>query len=158
LPVHAAARDIQGVSAELATWIVEIGELRPGADFELDAARLVARRASDRFDGADWPRGVAMLSSVPTLSGVVAVARVWAHLTSRDTGALSHADALAVLSEHAGTRFDPDVVRAARTVVAQEAQFAPLPAFQPRAHGWPGPFAWRRIVAPRLLSHLVAEN
>ena len=120
---------------------------------QVQHACFLAFYSHERWDGAGWPAELPG-SDIPVASRVLTVARAWSGLTAKDTPELSHEVALLALSARAGTQFDPSVVAAAGTVVAQEAQFARLPAFQPRLHDWPGSYGWRRTVAPRLLGRL----
>jgi hypothetical protein len=120
---------------------------------EIDEACFLALYSHERWDGTGSP---AKLPGpfVPLGSRVIAVAQAWSAQTAQGTPELSHEEALLGLAARAETQFDPAVVEAARTVVEQEAQFTPLPAFQPRLHAWPGSYSWRRDVAPRLLGRL----
>lgn len=122
---------------------------------QVQEACFIALYSHERWDGAGWPAELPG-SQIPLPSRVLAVARAWSGLTAKNTAGLSHEVALLALGARAGTQFDPSVVDAATTVVAQEAQFARLPAFQPRLHAWPGSYGWRRSLAPRLLSRLAA--
>jgi hypothetical protein len=121
---------------------------------QIQEACFLALYSRERWDGTGWPAELPG-PHIPLGSRVVAVAHAWSSLTARDTPELSHEEALLALAARVGTHFDPRVVDAARTVVEQEAQFARLPAFKPRLHAWPGSYAWRRTVAPRLLRRLV---
>jgi hypothetical protein len=120
---------------------------------EVQEACSLALYSRERWDGTGWPASLPG-PFIPLGSRLVAVAQAWSALTARDTPELEHGEALLGLAASSGTQFDPAVVDAARTVVAQEAQFTPLPAFQPRLHAWPGSYAWRRTVAPRLLGRV----
>jgi HD domain len=120
---------------------------------EVQEACFLALYARERWDGTGWPAKLPG-PAIPLGSRVVAVAKAWSAQTAQGSPELNHEEALLGLAAGSGTQFDPAVVEAARTVVAQEAQFTPLPAFQPRLHGWPGSYAWRRTVAPRVLGRL----
>jgi hypothetical protein len=124
---------------------------------QIQEACFLALHSRERWDGTGWPAELPG-AHIPLGSRVVAVAHAWSSLTARDTSELSHEEALLALAVRAGTHFDPRVVDAARTVVEQEAQFARLPAFKPRLHDWPGSYAWRRTVAPRVLRRLVGAT
>jgi HD domain len=120
---------------------------------EVKEACFLALYSGERWDGTGWP---AKLPGplIPLRSRIVAVAQAWSTLTARGTVELSHEEALLGLAARAGTYYDPSVVDAARAVVAEEAAFTPLPAFQPRVYAWPGSYAWRHNVAPRLLGRV----
>jgi hypothetical protein len=131
----------------------EGGALSDASPGEIQEACFLALYAHERWDGDGWPAKLPG-PMIPLSSRIAAVAHAWGALTARGTPELSHEEALLGLATQAETQFDPAVVEAARAVVAQEAQFTPMPAFQPRLHAWPGSYSWRRDVAPRLLGRL----
>ncbi len=117
-----------------------------------DASEIAetAAFAAEAFEGGGQPSGVGG-TLIPELSRVLAVAESWAGLTARDTATLSHVEALLALEARSGTRFDPDMVAAAGTLVERDLRFAALPAAQPRLHAWRGSAALRQRFGPRLL-------
>jgi hypothetical protein len=124
---------------------------------EIQEACFLALYSREHWDGTGWPARLPG-PAIPLGSRVVAVAKAWSAQTAQGGPELNHEEALLGLAARSGTQFDPAVVEAARTVVAQEAQFTPLPAFRPRLHRWPGPYAWRRTVAPRVLGRLAGGS
>jgi hypothetical protein len=120
---------------------------------DIREACFLALHSLEHWDRSGWPAELPG-PMIPLGSRVIAVAHAWSAQTAKGTPEISHEEALLGLSARAETHFDPAVLEAARKVVEQEAQFTPLPAFRPRLHSWPGSYAWRRDVAPRLLGRL----
>jgi HD domain len=135
----------------------EGGALSDASAGEIQEACFLALYAHERWDGDGWPAKLPG-PMIPLSSRIAAVAHEWSALTAGGTPELSHKEALLGLATQVETQFDPAVVEAARAIVAQEAQFTPTPAFQPRLHAWPGSYAWRRDVAPRLLGRFAGAE
>jgi two-component system, cell cycle response regulator len=89
-------------------------------------ARLV-RSSYERCDGSGYPDGHTM-ESIPLGARIIAVAVAYAALTSKRPyrEALTSTEALAELRRCAGTQFDPQVVEALATDLAEEAAPQPL--------------------------------
>jgi HD domain-containing protein len=118
----------------------------PSPDHEVG---YIAFHAGEHWDGSGEPAGLRG-TLTPRPSRVLAVAQAWSALTAQGTAELSHEEAMLALAARSGTRYDPDIVAAASTVVEQERGFATHPSFAPRAHTWPGSYSLRREVARRL--------
>jgi hypothetical protein len=87
------------------------------------------------FMVSEWWEGTGSAgASTPLLAQIVAVAEAWSGLTSHGGPELSHEQALGELKTWAGTRYDPDVVTAAATIIRRERRLTTVPAFQPRLH------------------------
>lgn len=86
-----------------------------------EVARLV-RSSYERCDGSGYPDGLT-IDSIPLGSRIIAVAVAYAALTSNRPyrEALTASEALAELRRCAGTQFDPQVVEALATDLAEEA-------------------------------------
>ncbi len=157
LPQQEAGDDPHAIARELAQAALALGdELSGGARRGSAEAWLVAARASDRFDGADWPAGTALLVEPRAASMVLSCARGWAGLTAAGSLGLSHEQALLGLATSSGHRYDPHVIDAAYRVVHQEASFLREPAFQPSLHTLPLPRRVRRVHLPAVLGRLAA--
>jgi hypothetical protein len=105
-----------------------------------------AGHAGEWWNGGGGPAG--LRGAVTPLSArIVAVADTWSALTARGGPQLSHAEALVELDNASGSRFDPRVVLAAHSVVAEERVSVLEPAPEPRLHllGLPAPL--RRVLA-----------
>ena len=105
-----------------------------------------AGHVTEWWNGAGWPAGLPG-AIIPRSARIAAVARTWAALTAEGSPRLGHLDALAHLEGTAGVRLDPDVVRAARTVVAEERLSPSVPAPEPRLHHLRVPAPIRRALA-----------
>ena len=105
-----------------------------------------AGHVTEWWNGAGWPAGLPG-AIIPRSARIAAVARTWAALTAEGSPRLGHLDALAHLEGTAGVRLDPDVVRAARTVVAEERLSPAVPAPEPRLHHLRVPAPIRRALA-----------
>jgi hypothetical protein len=114
---------------------------------------LAALHVNERWDGTGWPAGIPG-SWTPLTSRVLAVARAWSDLTAGGTVELSHSEALLDLTLRAGEELDPEIVKAAEQVVAEEQGFVRAPGFQPRLHRLPLPRPVRRAQLPNVLTHL----
>lgn len=151
LPAYRTPARPAELDDQLARWTSSIGEsLRGEMPLEAAEARLIALRAHDRYDGSDWPAGMALMTPAPRTSRILGCARAWSELTT-GMSPLSHSQALSSLWARAGTDLDPAVVAAAGRVVAQEEPFAVDRAFQPRLHRLPRPF---RRIAPALVARV----
>jgi hypothetical protein len=117
----------------------------------------IAAHADERWNGTGLPAGV-MGALSPSLSRVLAVAHGWARLTAHGTAELSHVEALLDLEADSGSAYDPAVVAAAGVVVERDTRLAREPAARPRIHAWPGSWAFRGWLAPRLLALAHAER
>ncbi len=84
----------------------------PAAGY-LRMARDIAVSHHEHYDGSGYPEGLAG-DAIPLCGRIVAVADVYDALTSARVykNAYTHERAKAVLVEHRGTKFDPDVVDA----------------------------------------------
>jgi hypothetical protein len=120
---------------------------------DLHEATLAALHVDERWDGTGRPAGLFGAWS-PLASRVLSVARAWSELTASGTVELSHSEALLDLNLRSGTEFDPDVVKAAERVVAEEQAFVRAPGFEPRLHRLPLPRPMRRTKLPTVLAHL----
>jgi hypothetical protein len=120
---------------------------------DLHEATLAALHVDERWDGMGGPAGLFGAWS-PLASRVLSVARAWSELTASGTVELSHSEALLDLNLRSGTEFDPDVVKAAERVVAEEQAFVRAPGFEPRLHRLPLPRPMRRTKLPTVLAHL----
>jgi hypothetical protein len=98
------------------------------------------------WNGAGGPAGLRG-PVTPLTSRIVAVADTWSALTARGGPQLSHADALDELDNASGARFDPRIVLAAHSVVAEERVSATEPAPEPRLHTLRLPANLRRALA-----------
>jgi hypothetical protein len=135
--------------AALATRVFLAGGPVAGAGHHL---RVLAWHATERWDGSGTPGGLAG-RHIPRASRVVAVAAEWARLTAADGAHLTHVQALLDLELRSGTEFDPEVVRAAAELIAEEQAFADAPGHAlPVLHTWPLPAAARRAVGRALRS------
>ena len=105
-----------------------------------------AGHVTEWWNGAGWPAGLPG-AIIPRSARIAAVARTWAALTAEGSPRLGHLDALAHLEGAAGVRLDPVVVRAARTVVAEERLSPAVPAPEPRMHHLRVPAPIRRALA-----------
>ena len=120
---------------------------------DLHDGTLAALHVSERWDGTGLPAGLPG-AWTPLPSRVLSVARAWSELTAADTVGLSHSEALLDLNLRAGEELDPEVVRAAEQVVAEEQAFVRAPGFEPRLHRLPLPRPVRRAKLPTVLAHL----
>jgi hypothetical protein len=98
------------------------------------------------WNGAGGPAGLRG-PVTPLTARIVAVADTWSALTARGGPQLSHADALEELDNASGARFDPRIVLAAHSVVAEERVSATEPAPEPRLHSLHLPASVRRALA-----------
>ena len=98
------------------------------------------------WNGAGGPAGLRG-PVTPLTARIVAVADTWSALTARGGPQLSHADALEELDNASGARFDPRIVLAAHSVVAEERVSALEPAPEPRLHLLRLPAPLRRVLA-----------
>jgi hypothetical protein len=98
------------------------------------------------WNGAGGPAGLRG-PVTPLTARIIAVADTWSALTARGGPQLSHADALDELDHASGARFDPRVVLAAHSVVAEERVSATEPAPEPRLHSLRLPASLRRALA-----------
>jgi hypothetical protein len=114
---------------------------------------LAALHVNERWDGTGWPAALPA-AWTPLPSRVLAVARAWSDLTAGGTVELPHSEALLDLNLRAGEEFDPEVVKAAEQVVAEEQAFVREPGFEPRLHRLPLPRPVRRAKLPHVLAHL----
>jgi hypothetical protein len=105
-----------------------------------------AGHVTEWWNGAGGPAGLPG-GIIPQSARIAAVARTWAALTAEGSPRLGHLDALAHLDGAAGVRLDPKVVRAARSVVAQERLSPAVPAPEPRMHRLHVPEPLRRALA-----------
>ena len=124
---------------ELARWLTCLAPLPADTDAMSLEAGLVAIRTGERFDGGDWPYGLASLSEAPVQSRIIDVARAWASLTAGETKSLSHREAMLELRDRAGTELDPAMVAAASRVVERETLLLGTQDFQPKSHRLPLP-------------------
>jgi HD domain-containing protein len=120
---------------------------------DLHGATFAALHVDERWDGMGRPAGLFGAWS-PLASRVLSVARAWSELTAAGTVELSHSEALLDLNLRSGTEFDPEVVKAAEQVVAEEQAFVRAPGFEPRLHRLPLPRPMRRTKLPTVLAHL----
>ena len=83
--------------------------------------RSVIRNHHERFDGRGYPDGL-IGAEIPLEARIVAVADAYDAMVSTRPyrKAMSASRALVELEKHAGTQFDPDVVRIFRSVVQRE--------------------------------------
>jgi hypothetical protein len=98
------------------------------------------------WNGAGGPAGLRG-PVTPLTARIIAVADTWSALTARGGPQLSHADALEELDNATGARFDPRIVFAAHSVVAEERVSATEPAPEPRLHSLRLPASVRRALA-----------
>jgi hypothetical protein len=105
-----------------------------------------AGHVGEWWNGGGGPAGLRG-PITPITSRIVAVADTWSQLTARGGPELSHAEALGELMNASGTRFDPRVVQAAYSVVAEERVSANEPAPEPRLHSLRLPAPLRRVIA-----------
>jgi hypothetical protein len=109
-------------------------------------ANLDAQVLTEWWDGRGGPLGLRG-PGIPVAARVLAVAATWSALTARDTPQLAHSAALDDLEVAAGARLDPEIVGAARAVIAQERVTAAEPAPEPRLHRLRVPAPLRRALA-----------
>jgi hypothetical protein len=132
----AHARDVSGDPGEhLSHTVVDWSEVS-----------CAAGHVTEWWNGAGGPAGVPG-TLIPESARIAAVARTWAALTAEGSPRLGHEDALSHLEAAAGIRLDPRVVRAARTVVAQERRSPAVPAPEPRMHHLRVPARLRQVLA-----------
>jgi hypothetical protein len=105
-----------------------------------------AGHVNEWWNGAGGPAGLRG-AVTPLTSRIVAVADTWSALTARGGPQLSHADALEELDNASGARFDPRIVLAAHSVVAEERVSETEPAPEPRLHTLRLPAQLRRVLA-----------
>lgn len=86
---------------------------RVGSDPFLEMAYQVARWHHDRWDGTGYPDGLAG-EAIPLAARIMAVADVYDALRSRKPykEPIPHDEAVKIITEDSGLRFDPDVVEA----------------------------------------------
>jgi putative two-component system response regulator len=96
----------------------------PDATF-LRMARDIAAAHHERFDGTGYPYGLKG-KDIPLAARIVAIADVYDALISkrRYKDAFSHDKAAAIITESAGTHFDPDLVAAFQSVDGEFARIA----------------------------------
>jgi HD domain len=114
----------------------------------LDASDVscAAGHSTEWFNGDGGPAGIPG-NSIPLSSRINAVATTWAALTAHGSPQLGHHAALKHLHDGAGNRLDPCIVRAARTVIAQERATAAVNAPEPLLHHFRVPAPLRRALA-----------
>jgi HD-GYP domain-containing protein (c-di-GMP phosphodiesterase class II) len=95
----------------------ELSDLSDAHRLGIVEAVLFHREHWDSPDGTPGSVGGEM---IPLSSRILAVADAWAGLTAKGSPGLSHAQVLNQLEERAGMHFDPQVVSAARSVVAEQ--------------------------------------
>jgi hypothetical protein len=105
-----------------------------------------AGHVTEWWNGAGGPAGLPG-GLIPQSSRIAAVARTWAALTADGSPRIGHLDAMAHLDAAAGIRLDPRVVKAARSVVAEERLTSTEPAPEPRLHHLHVPAGLRRVLA-----------
>ncbi|WP_051324464.1 HD-GYP domain-containing protein [Candidatus Solirubrobacter pratensis] len=105
-----------------------------------------AGHVNEWWNGAGGPAGLRG-AVTPLTSRIVAVADTWSALTARGGPQLSHAEALEELENASGARFDPQIVLAAHSVVAEERVSETEPAPEPRLHTLRLPAQLRRALA-----------
>lgn len=86
-------------------------EQRLGSSNFLHLARMIAMSHHERWDGTGYPRGLAG-NAIPLAARIVAVADVYDALASKRVykDPLPHDRCVAIITEGAGTQFDPDVI------------------------------------------------
>lgn len=89
----------------------------------------IARYHHERYDGAGYPDGLAG-ADIPLGARIVFVCDAFEAMTSERAyrDAVSDFEALAELTYNAGTQFDPAVVRAFASVLAQETTVSDIAA------------------------------
>jgi hypothetical protein len=105
-----------------------------------------AGHAGEWWNGGGGPAGLRG-AVTPLTARIVAVADTWSALTACGGPQLSHLEALVELDNASGTRFDPRVVVAAHSVVAEERVSLTEPAPEPRLHLLRLPAPLRRALA-----------
>jgi hypothetical protein len=109
------------------------------------AARAGRPATCEWWNGAGGPAGLRG-PVTPLAARIVAVADTWSADRARRPQ-LSHADALEELDQASGARFDPRIVLAAHSVVAEERVSVTEPAPEPRLHSLRLPAPLRRALA-----------
>jgi diguanylate cyclase (GGDEF)-like protein len=136
----------------------ELGyEILKGIDFFQNAAEIVYAH-HEHFDGTGYPRGL-VGDEIPLGARVFAIVDAYDAMTSRRPyrDAMAREAALIEIAGHAGTQFDPKVVRAFMTIIRQspdgfyeetdEDQFGPrISSHDPHPPGLPVP---ERTLIPR---------
>jgi diguanylate cyclase (GGDEF)-like protein/putative nucleotidyltransferase with HDIG domain len=102
-----------------------IGERIVAAAPTLEAIAPIVRAAHERPDGGGYPDGL-HLDEIPICSRIIAVVDAYDAMTNNRPyrQAIPTTEALAELRLHAGTQFDPGVVEAFVTVLANHAEAA----------------------------------
>jgi HD domain-containing protein len=124
------------------------GELSShGAEHSLNVSEAVLYYR-EHWDGPGGVPGAVGGEMIPLASRVLAVADVWARLTSAGSPGLTHSQALMQLESRAGLHFDPRVVAAvARIAEAERLGLRGDAAYEPRLH---------RVPLPRIVGRLGA--
>jgi HD domain-containing protein len=103
----------------------------------------------EHWDAPGGTPGALQGDMIPVTSRVLAVADVWARLTSQGSPELTHLQALSVLQSRAGYHFDPAVVNAAAGVIArEELGLYGDSAYEPHLHHMPLPHLVAKLRAP----------
>ena len=125
----------------------ELGDMSDAHRLGIVEAVLFHREHWDSPDGKPGSVGGEM---IPLSSRILAVADAWAGLTAKHSPGLSHAQVLNQLEERAGMHFDPQIVEAARSVVAEQ-RLGGLGAvaYQPRLGRISTASAAYRLMAPQ---------
>src|SRR3954454_1636642 len=106
-----------------------IGARIIGAAPEMQPVAEIVRSSHERWDGGGYPDALAG-EDIPLGARIVAVCDSYAAMTTTRAyrGAMSVADALAELERCVGAQFDPRVVAAFQTVLAERPTAAAVPA------------------------------
>jgi len=105
------------VGAQMLDYLSE----RHGKDLNyLRSLRDVVKHHHERWDGTGWPDAL-KATAIPAAARIVAVADAYDRLRapSGEKRGMAHDDAMSAISREAGTKFDPEVIEAFKSLAVQ---------------------------------------